>query len=93
MLGTLVLEEYFHGERRDRLHDTRSAAKSLTATLVGAAIHAGAPLALASPVYRVMADHAPPRADPRTQAMTLEHLLMMRSGLFCDDGRRAAPVR
>ena len=30
--GKLVLEEYFHGEHRDKLHETRSAAKSLTAT-------------------------------------------------------------
>ena len=36
--GKLVLEEYFHGEHRDKLHATRSAAKSLTATLIGAAI-------------------------------------------------------
>ncbi|MEO7755964.1 MAG: hypothetical protein ABIS07_05265, partial [Dokdonella sp.] len=28
--GKLVLEEYFHGEQRDALHDTRSASKSLT---------------------------------------------------------------
>jgi hypothetical protein len=28
--GRLVLEEYFHGESRDRLHETRSAAKSVT---------------------------------------------------------------
>jgi len=89
--GKLVLEEYFHGESRDRLHDTRSAAKSLTATLVGAAIQAGAPLALSSPVYRTMAGAAPRDPDPRTQAMTLEHLLMMRSGLYCDDGDPAAP--
>lgn len=89
--GKLVVEDYFHGERRDRLHDTRSAAKSLTATIVGAAIQAGAPLALSSPVYRTMAGAAPRDPDPRTQAMTLEHLLMMRSGLFCDDGDPAAP--
>ncbi|HEX3473860.1 MAG TPA: serine hydrolase, partial [Kofleriaceae bacterium] len=90
--GTLVLEEYFHGERRDRLHDTRSAAKSLTATIVGAAIHAGAPLAVSSPVYRTMTGGALGQdLDPRKQAMTLEHLLMMRSGYFCDDGDPSAP--
>ena len=90
--GTLVLEEYFHGERRDRLHDTRSAAKSLTATIVGAVIQAGAPLALSAPVYRTMAGAAPGQSpDPRAQQMTLEHLLMMRSGLFCDDGDASAP--
>ena len=47
--GKLVLEEYFHGEHRDKLHETRSAAKSVTAVLVGAAMQAGAPLKLSSP--------------------------------------------
>ena len=40
--GKLVLEAYFHGYHRDLPHDTRSAAKSLTATLIGAAMKAGA---------------------------------------------------
>ena len=52
--GKLVLEEYFHGEHRDRMHETRSAAKSLTATLIGAAMHARAPLQLSTPVYAAM---------------------------------------
>ena len=41
--GKLVLEEYFHGENREKPHDTRSAAKSWTSTLVGASIRAGIP--------------------------------------------------
>jgi len=90
--GKLVLEEYFHGEHRDKLHESRSAAKSLAATLVGAAIEAGAPLALSSPVYKVMNGGAfPADLDPQKRAMTLEHLLMMRSGFFCDDSNDAAP--
>jgi CubicO group peptidase (beta-lactamase class C family) len=90
--GKLVLEEYFHGEHRDRLHDTRSAAKSLTATLIGAALHAGAPLQLSTPVYAAMnGGKAPADLDPRKRAMTLEHLLMMRSGYFCDDTNPSAP--
>ena len=84
--GKLVLEEYFHGEHRDRLHDTRSAAKSLTAIIVGAAIQAGAPLSLSTRVYDVMnregIDKDP---DPRKKTMTLEHLLTMSSGYYCDD--------
>ena len=52
--GKLVLEEYFHGENREKPHDTRSAAKSLTATLIGAAINAGVPLKVSSPVYQIM---------------------------------------
>ncbi|HEY7727541.1 MAG TPA: serine hydrolase domain-containing protein, partial [Candidatus Eisenbacteria bacterium] len=92
--GELVLEEYFHGEHRDRLHETRSAAKSVTATLVGAAIEAGAPLALASPVYEVMHGGAfPGGLEPRKRAMTLEHLLTMSSGYWCDDSDPDAPGR
>lgn len=90
--GKLVLEEYFHGEHRDKLHDTRSAAKSLTATIVGAAIHAGAPLTLSTPVYQIMNGGAfPPDLEPRKRAMTLEHLLTMSSGFFCDDTNPDAP--
>jgi CubicO group peptidase (beta-lactamase class C family) len=90
--GKLVLEEYFHGEHRDKLHESRSAAKSLAATLVGAALEAGAPLELSSPVYQVMNGGTfPADLDPQKRAMTLEHLLMMRSGFFCDDSNPDAP--
>jgi CubicO group peptidase (beta-lactamase class C family) len=90
--GKLVLEEYFHGEHRDKLHDTRSASKSLTATLVGAAIHAGAPLELSTPVYQIMNGGTfPAGLEPRKRAMTLEHLLTMSSGFFCDDTNPDAP--
>jgi CubicO group peptidase (beta-lactamase class C family) len=90
--GKLVLEEYFHGEHRDRLHETRSAAKSLTATVVGAAMHAGAPLQLSTPVYAAMnGGKMPADLDAQKRGMTLEHLLMMRSGYFCDDTNPAAP--
>lgn len=90
--GKLVLEEYFHGEHRDKLHDTRSAAKSLTATIVGAAIHAGAPIELSSPVYAIMHGGAfPVDLEPHKRAMTLEHLLTMSSGYFCDDADPDAP--
>lgn len=90
--GKLVVEEYFHGEHRDKLHDTRSAAKSLTATIVGAAMHAGAPLTLATPVYQVMNGGTFPEGlEPRKRAMTLEHLLTMSSGYFCDDTNPEAP--
>ena len=90
--GKLVFEEYFHGEHRDRMHDTRSAAKSLTATLIGAAMHAKAPLQLSTPVYAAMNGGQPPAdLDPQKRTMTLEHLLMMRSGYFCDDSNPDAP--
>jgi CubicO group peptidase (beta-lactamase class C family) len=84
--GKLILEEYFHGEHRDKPHDTRSAAKSLTTVLLGAAIHAGVPLSAQSSVYRVMnGGTLAADLEPRKRALTLEHLLTMSSGLDCDD--------
>ncbi len=74
------------------MHDTRSAAKSLTATIVGAVIQAGAPLKLSTPVYEIMNGGVFPKdLDPRKRAMTLEHLLTMSSGYFCDDRNPEAP--
>jgi CubicO group peptidase (beta-lactamase class C family) len=90
--GKLVLEEYFHGEHRDKPHMTRSAAKSVTAVLAGAVMQAGAPLTLSSPVYEVMnAGQFPPDLEPQKRTMTLEHLLTMSSGFFCDDNNDDAP--
>ena len=90
--GRLVLEEYFHGEYRDKPHDTRSAAKSLTATLLGAAIQAGVPLTERSLVYQVMNGGTLANdLDPRKRALNVEHLLTQSSGLDCDDADPSSP--
>jgi len=90
--GKLVLEEYFHDEHRDKLHNTRSAAKSLSAMVVGAAMQSGVPLKLSSPVYQVMNGGAfPEDLEPQKRAMTLEDLLTMSGGYFCDDTNEQAP--
>jgi CubicO group peptidase (beta-lactamase class C family) len=90
--GRLVLEEYFHGFSRDKLHTLRSAGKSISGTVIGAAIHAGAPLRLDSRVYQVMNGGAfPAGLEPRKRAMTLDHLLTMSSGHYCDDTDPKAP--
>jgi len=92
--GKLVLEEYFHGEHGGKPHDTRSAAKSLTATMVGAAIQAGVPISAEKSIYAVMNGGTPPAGlEPRKRALTLEHLLTMSSGYYCDDGDDKAPGR
>ena len=89
--GKLVLEEYFHGHRWDQPHDTRSAAKSLVAAMVGAAMHAGIKVSEATPVYETMLGTLPAGMDPRKRAMTLGHLLTMTGGHFCDDNNDDAP--
>jgi CubicO group peptidase (beta-lactamase class C family) len=92
--GKLVLEEYFHGHHRDEMHETRSASKSMTATIVGAAMYAGAPLTLSTPVYQIMNGGVfPASLDPMKRQMTLEHLLSMSSGYYCDDSDDKAPGR
>jgi CubicO group peptidase (beta-lactamase class C family) len=83
--GKLVLEEYFHGANRDQPHNLRSASKSWTAVLIGAAMQAGVPLRLDSPVYQTMLGTVPADLDPRKKAMTLEHLITMTAGFNCDD--------
>lgn len=90
--GKLVLEEYFHGEHRDKLHETRSAAKSVASVLIGAAMQAGLAVKLSTRVYETMNDGpVPSELEPRKRAMTLEHLLTMSSGYFCDDTNDDAP--
>ena len=83
--GKLVLEEYFHGAHRDEPHDLRSASKSWTSMLVGAAMQSGVPIRLDTPLYQTMLGSVPADLDPRKKAVTLEHLLTMTAGYDCDD--------
>lgn len=90
--GKLVLEEYIHGFSRDQLHETRSAAKSIVTVIAGAAMQAGIPLKVSMPVYEVMNGGTfPAGLDPLKRTMTLENLLTMSSGYFCDDTNDKAP--
>lgn len=83
--GKLVVEEYFHGHDRDTPHDLRSASKSWTAMLIGAAMQAGVPIRLDTPLYQTMLGSVPADLDPRKKAINLEHLLTMTAGFDCDD--------
>ncbi|HEX6604689.1 MAG TPA: serine hydrolase domain-containing protein [Sphingomicrobium sp.] len=83
--GKLVLEEYFHGFGRDTPHDTRSASKSWTNVLIGAAMQSGVPIRLDTPVYRTLLGQVPADLDPRKRSMTLEHLISMTAGFDCND--------
>jgi CubicO group peptidase (beta-lactamase class C family) len=83
--GKLVLEEYFHGFDRDTPHDTRSASKSWTNVLIGAAMQSGVPIRLDTPVYETMLGSVRADLDSRKKAMTLEHLISMTAGFDCDD--------
>ena len=83
----LVLEEYFYGFSSDRLHDLRSAGKTFTTTLLGAAIDHGAPIDLHA---SALSFFSRPEPGPK-RAITVEHLLTMSTGLACDDDDESSP--
>ncbi len=81
--GKLVVEEYFHGYDRNTPHDLRSAGKSWTSVLIGAAIQSGVPINPAMPVYQTMLGSVPADFDSRKRAMTLGDLMSMTAGYNC----------
>ena len=90
--GKLVLEEYFAGFQRDFVHDTRSAAKTFTSVLLGAAMLGGAGISPETPIASVLRYAAPfANPDPRKQRITLAHLMTHNSGLACDDNADDSP--
>ncbi|MGD8867039.1 MAG: serine hydrolase [Gemmatimonadales bacterium] len=79
--GYLVVEEYFAGFDRDRLHTLQSVTKSITSALIGIAIARGD---IAGVEERVI-DFFPQwrdemERDPRWAVVRMEDLLTMRSG-------------
>ena len=90
--GKLVAEEYFYGFNRLKPHDTRSASKSVTATLFGAIMEAGAKVTPATKVYDLLYHgKLPENIDPLKKEMTVEHLLTMSSAYDCDDSDSSRP--
>lgn len=83
--GRLVYEHYFNDGSPDLLNDIRSASKSLTAMLVGAAIQRGAIRDVTAPVYPSFPDIRIEHPDPRLATITLQDLLTMSSIWECDD--------
>lgn len=90
--GKLVLEEYFFGFDRDQPHDLRSAGKTFSSVLLGAAMRRGAKISPESDVYPLLAGRGPfASPDPRKSAISLAHLLTHTSGLACDDNDPVSP--
>src|SRR5450830_2195458 len=84
--GAIVAERYYNGETADTLHDIRSAGKSITALLVGAAVARGQ-LAANSRIDSVW----PAAQGTALQGVTLDQVLTMRSGLAAFDEDPASP--
>jgi len=84
--GKVAYEHYFNGADAETLNDVRSASKSVTALLVGAAIGDGHLPGVQARVYDYFPDFtANHPVDPRLRGTTLEDLLTMSSLWECDD--------
>jgi CubicO group peptidase (beta-lactamase class C family) len=84
--GELIAEYYAAGVRPGALANVKSASKSIIAALVGIAIERGLIKGVREPIVTYFPDL---RRDPdrRKQAITVEDLLTMRSGLASTSGR------
>ncbi|GHD75868.1 6-aminohexanoate-dimer hydrolase [Luteimonas padinae] len=90
--GKIAFEGYFNGHDPESLHDIRSATKSITSMMVGIAIEDGLIADVKEPVFSTLSAYAPFANDgPRKQAITVENLLTMASGLHADDDNSDSP--
>jgi CubicO group peptidase (beta-lactamase class C family) len=97
--GKLVFEEYFPGEKfslaaytgaygfdREDTHNLASVTKSITTTLFGIALDEGYIESVHMPVFDYFPEYADLLAEePRRRDITLEHLMLMTSGLRWND--------
>src|SRR5882762_8165341 len=81
----VLYEQYFDTSGAAALRNTRSATKTVTGILVGAAVDRGV-LRAESPVLPFFRDRLPvANPDPRKERITVEDFLTMSSLLECDD--------
>ncbi len=81
----VLYEQYFDTLGPEALRNTRSATKTVTGMLVGAAVDRGL-LRAESPVLPFFKDRLPlAHPDPRKERITVEDFLTMSSLLECDD--------
>jgi CubicO group peptidase (beta-lactamase class C family) len=83
--GTIVADATVHPYEPDSRHIIHSCTKSIVSALIGIAIDQGRLEGLEQPVLDIFPERTVARLDADKEAMTLEHLLMMASGLECRD--------
>jgi len=84
--GKLILEEYFHGFHREKIHQIRSAAKSIGSILIGMAIDDHFIRDVDEKIYPFFKEYEVGKKwDERVKNVTLKTLLTMTSGYACDD--------
>ena len=81
--GQLILDASLYPYSPDGPHDVASVTKSITSLLVGIAIDKGLVESVRQPVVSLLPAAVRGTPDVQRQAMTVEHLLTMTSGLDC----------
>lgn len=89
--GKLVLEEYFYQYDRDKLHQLRSATKSVVSALVGIALDKKLIANKEDKVVSFFPEYEIKNLSAEKRAITFEHLLASESGLACEDGNPQSP--
>jgi CubicO group peptidase (beta-lactamase class C family) len=79
--GVLVTEAYFFPYRAETLHSLNSSTKSVVSALIGIAVDKGFIRGVDQPLSSFFPDRTIANMDSRKQAITLEDLLTMSSGL------------
>lgn len=88
--GKLVLEEYFYGYNRDRLHELHSVSKSITSILVGIAVDRKMIPNVNKQVHEFFSDHTDTRWVDQKYDIPLKHVLTMSAGIDWDE--RSKPL-
>lgn len=83
--GKIVFESYYSENTIDTKHNTRSATKTITGTLIGCLIQDGSIGSVTEPASRYSKTKDLIYPDSRKDAITIEDLLTMSSILECDD--------
>lgn len=83
--GKLVLEEYFKGYNRDKLHPIQSDTKSVTSILIGIAIDHRIIPGLDKMIYDYFEYYAGTKWIDQQYQITLKHALTMTAGLDWDE--------
>jgi CubicO group peptidase (beta-lactamase class C family) len=82
--GKLVFEEYFYEYSKDKLHELRSATKSIVSALTGIAIDKGLIKNKNETVLSFFPEYTVANNSEEKKKITIEHLLTNQSGLDCD---------
>jgi CubicO group peptidase (beta-lactamase class C family) len=85
--GTLIVERYFNGARATRPANVKSVSKSVISALVGIAIDRKKIPSVREPISTYFGDLLRAPADAAKRQITIEHLLIMQSGLESTSSR------